>query len=150
MNKSGKVFWLFLSILFAVGAIVAGTVYDNNRKKSLEVQTVTKSSTDNPVENVKETKTDKNKKEESDTSNKTEESNANVQLTNEQLLAIDNAQSLINVIIIDGQVQSDFTLDDYRVAKAAVDALDNSSEKEKLNKQIIQIETALTNMGIAY
>lgn len=150
MNKSKKILGLFLSVLFAVGAIIVGTVYDNNRKKSLEVQSVTKSSTDILVEKETKTKINKSKEEVSGDSNKIEESEINEELTNEQLVALDDAQALINVIIVDGQVQSNFTLDDYRAAKAAVEALDNSAEKEELNTQIIQIETALTNMGIAY
>lgn len=60
------------------------------------------------------------------------------------------AQEVINRIIINGQVQSDFTLDDYYAAKSAVDALPQGAEKDSLMKQIEQIQTALTNMGITY
>lgn len=60
------------------------------------------------------------------------------------------AQEAINRIIIEGQVQSDFTLDDYYTAKSAVDSLPQGDEKESLMNQIEQIQTALTNMGITY
>lgn len=60
------------------------------------------------------------------------------------------AQETINRIILGGQVQSDFTLDDYYAAKSAVDSLPQGSEKESLMSQIEQIQTALTNMGIVY
>ena len=54
------------------------------------------------------------------------------------------------MIIYDGQVQSDFTLDDYYNAKAAVDALPEGDEKNLLLTQITQIQEALTNMGVSY
>lgn len=35
MNKGNKLIWLFLSIIFAVGAIVFGSMYDNKKKDDL-------------------------------------------------------------------------------------------------------------------
>ncbi|MCM2138954.1 hypothetical protein [Vagococcus fluvialis] len=149
MNKSGKIFWLLLSILFAVGSITAGTIYDGKRKKNLEIQTVKTTSsikleeTNNIEEKDKTSKTEESK---SKTKNSEEDSN----LTEADSTAVTNAESLISVIIVDGQVGSNFTLDDYKAAKLAVDNLPSSSKKTELSGKITQIETALTNMGIAY
>ncbi|UDM80907.1 hypothetical protein [Vagococcus fluvialis] len=148
MNKSGKIFWLLLSILFAVGSITAGTIYDGKRKKNLEIQTVKTTSsikleeTNNDIEEKGKT----SKTEESKTKNSEEDSN----LTEADSTAVTNAENLISVIIVDGQVGSNFTLDDYKAAKLAVDNLPSSSKKTELSEKITQIETALTNMGIAY
>ncbi|WNF90291.1 hypothetical protein [Vagococcus fluvialis] len=149
MNKSGKIFWLLLSILFAVGSITAGTIYDGKRKKNLEIKTVKTTSsikleeTNNIEEKDKTSKTEESK---SKTKNSEEDSN----LTEADSTAVTNAESLISVIIVDGQVGSNFTLDDYKAAKLAVDNLPSSSKKTELSGKITQIETALTNMGIAY
>lgn len=150
MNKSGKIFWLLLSILFAVGSITAGTIYDGKRKKNLEIQTVKTTSSikleetnnDNDIEEKDKT----SKTEESKTKNSEEDSN----LTEADSTAVTNAENLISVIIVDGQVGSNFTLDDYKAAKLAVDNLPSSAKKTELSGKITQIETALTNMGIAY
>lgn len=150
MNKSGKIFWLLLSILFAVGSITAGTIYDGKRKKNLEIQTVKTTSsikleeTNNDIEEKDKT----SKTEESKTKTKNSEEDSN--LTETDSAAVANAESLISVIIIDGQVGSNFTLDDYKAAKLAVDNLPSSAKKTELSGKITQIETALTNMGIAY
>lgn len=150
MNKSGKIFWLLLSILFAVGSITAGTIYDGKRKKNLEIQTVKTTSsikleeTNNDIEEKDKT----SKTEESKTKTKNSEGDSN--LTEADSTAITNAENLISVIIVDGQVGSNFTLDDYKAAKLAVDNLPSSSKKTELSGKITQIETALTNMGIAY
>ncbi|MDR2276331.1 MAG: hypothetical protein LBE23_00635 [Vagococcus sp.] len=150
MNKSGKIFWLLLSILFAVGSITAGTIYDGKRKKNLEIQTVKTTSsikleeTNNDIEEKDKT----SKTEESKTKTKNSEEDSN--LTEADSTAITNAENLISVIIVDGQVGSNFTLDDYKAAKLAVDNLPSSSKKTELSGKITQIETALTNMGIAY
>lgn len=147
MNKSGKIFSLLLSILFAVGSITAGTIYDGKRKKKLEIQTVKTTSTNKLEEtNNIEEKDKTSKTEESKTKNYEEDSN----LTEADSTAVTNAESLISVIIVDGQVGSNFTLDDYKAAKLAVDNLPSSSKKTELSGKITQIETALTNMGIAY
>lgn len=149
MNKSGKIFWLLLSILFAVGSITAGTIYDGKRKKNLEIQTVKTTSsikveeTNNIEEKDKTSKTEESK---SKTKNSEEDSN----LTEADSTAVTNAENLISVIIVDGQVGSNFTLDDYKAAKLAVDNLPSSAKKTELSGKITQIETALTNMGIAY
>ncbi|MEQ7221091.1 hypothetical protein DFR54_1039 [Vagococcus fluvialis] len=150
MNKSGKIFWLLLSILFAVGSITAGTIYDGKRKKNLEIQTVKTTSsikleeTNNDIEEKGKT----SKTEESKTKTKNSEEDSN--LTEADSTAVTNAENLISVIIVDGQVGSNFTLDDYKSAKLAVDNLPSSSKKTELSEKITQIETALTNMGIAY
>ncbi|MFI3803845.1 hypothetical protein [Vagococcus fluvialis] len=150
MNKSGKIFWLLLSILFAVGSITAGTIYDGKRKKNLEIQTVKTTSsikleeTNNDIEEKGKT----SKTEESKTKTKNSEEDSN--LTEADSTAVTNAENLISVIIVDGQVGSNFTLDDYKAAKLAVDNLSSSSKKTELSEKITQIETALTNMGIAY
>lgn len=150
MNKSGKIFWLLLSILFAVGSITAGTIYDGKRKKNLEIQTVKTTSsikleeTSNDIEEKDKT----SKTEESKTKTKNSEEDSN--LTEADSTAVTNAENLISVIIVDGQVGSNFTLDDYKAAKLAVDNLPSSSKKTELSGKITQIETALTNMGIAY
>ncbi|MBO0443822.1 hypothetical protein [Vagococcus fluvialis] len=150
MNKSGKIFWLLLSILFAVGSITAGTIYDGKRKKNLEIQTVKTTSsikleeTNNDIEEKGKT----SKTEESKTKTKNSEEDSN--LTEADSTAVTNAENLISVIIVDGQVGSNFTLDDYKAAKLAVDNLPSSSKKTELSEKITQIETALTNMGIAY
>ncbi|MBO0436260.1 hypothetical protein [Vagococcus fluvialis] len=150
MNKSGKIFWLLLSILFAVGSITAGTIYDGKRKKNLEIQTVKTTSsikleeTNNDIEEKDKT----SKTEESKTKTKNSEEDSN--LTEADSTAVTNAENLISVIIVDGQVGSNFTLDDYKAAKLAVDNLPSSSKKTELSGKITQIETALTNMGIAY
>lgn len=150
MNKSGKIFWLLLSILFAVGSITAGTIYDGKRKKNLEIQTVKTTSsikleeTNNDIEEKGKT----SKTEESKTKTKNSEEDSN--LTEADSTAVTNAENLISVIIVDGQVGSNFTLDDYKAAKLAVDNLPSSSKKTELSGKITQIETALTNMGIAY
>lgn len=150
MNKSGKIFWLLLSILFAVGSITAGTIYDGKRKKNLEIQTVKTTSsikleeTNNDIEEKDKT----SKTEESKTKTKNSEEDSN--LTEADSTAVTNAENLISVIIVDGQVGSNFTLDDYKAAKLAVDNLPSSSKKTELSEKITQIETALTNMGIAY
>lgn len=150
MNKSGKIFWLLLSILFAVGSITAGTIYDGKRKKNLEIQTVKTTSsikleeTNNDIEEKDKT----SKTEESKTKTKNSEEVSN--LTEADSIAVTNAENLISVIIVDGQVGSNFTLDDYKAAKLAVDNLPSSSKKTELSGKITQIETALTNMGIAY
>ncbi len=149
MNKSGKIFWLLLSILFAVGSITAGTIYDGKRKKNLEIQTVkTTSSIKLEETNNIEEKDKTSKTEESKTKTKNSEEDSN--LTETDSAAVANAESLISVIIIDGQVGSNFTLDDYKAAKLAVDNLPSSAKKTELSGKITQIETALTNMGIAY
>lgn len=150
MNKSGKIFWLLLSILFAVGSITAGTIYDGKRKKNLEIQTVKTTSsikleeTNNDIEEKDKT----SKTEESKTKTKNSEEDSN--LTEADSTAVTNAENLISVIIVDGQVGSNFTLDDYKAAKLAVDNLPSSTKKTELSGKITQIETALTNMGIAY
>ncbi|MBO0420587.1 hypothetical protein [Vagococcus fluvialis] len=150
MNKSGKIFWLLLSILFAVGSITAGTIYDGKRKKNLEIQTVKTTSsikleeTSNDIEEKDKT----SKTEESKTKTKNSEEDSN--LTEADSTAVANAENLISVIIVDGQVGSNFTLDDYKAAKLAVDNLPSSAKKTELSGKITQIETALTNMGIAY
>ena len=150
MNKSGKIFWLLLSILFAEGSITAGTIYDGKRKKNLEIQTVKTTSsikleeTNNDIEEKGKT----SKTEESKTKTKNSEEDSN--LTEADSTAVTNAENLISVIIVDGQVGSNFTLDDYKAAKLAVDNLPSSSKKTELSEKITQIETALTNMGIAY
>lgn len=150
MNKSGKIFWLLLSILFAVGSITAGTIYDGKRKKNLEIQTVKTTSsikleeTNNDIEEKDKT----SKTEESKTKTKNSEEDSN--LTEADSTAVTNAENLISVIIVDGQVGSNFTLDDYKAAKLAVDNLPSSAKKTELSGKITQIETALTNMGIAY
>lgn len=150
MNKSGKIFWLLLSILFAVGSITAGTIYDGKRKKNLEIQTVKTTSsikleeTNNDIEEKDKT----SKTEESKTKTKNSEEDSN--LTEADFTAVTNAENLISVIIVDGQVGSNFTLDDYKAAKLAVDNLPSSAKKTELSGKITQIETALTNMGIAY
>lgn len=150
MNKSGKIFWLLLSILFAVGSITAGTIYDGKRKKNLEIQTVKTTSsikleeTNNDIE--EKDKTSKTEESKSKTKNSEEDSN----LTEADSTAVTNAENLISVIIVDGQVGSNFTLDDYKAAKLAVDNLPSSAKKTELSGKITQIETALTNMGIAY
>lgn len=150
MNKSGKIFWLLLSILFAVGSITAGTIYDGKRKKNLEIQTVKTTSsikleeTNNDIEEKDKT----SKTEESKTKTKNSEEDSN--LTETDSTAVTNAENLISVIIVDGQVGSNFTLDDYKAAKLAVDNLPSSAKKTELSGKITQIETALTNMGIAY
>ncbi|MGL4644577.1 MAG: hypothetical protein ACRCVH_09685 [Vagococcus fluvialis] len=150
MNKSGKIFWLLLSILFAVGSITAGTIYDGKRKKNLEIQTVKTTSsikleeTSNDIE--EKDKTSKTEESKSKTKNSEEDSN----LTEADSTAVTNAENLISVIIVDGQVGSNFTLDDYKAAKLAVDNLPSSAKKTELSGKITQIETALTNMGIAY
>ena len=152
MNKSGKIFWLLLSILFAVGSITAGTIYDGKRKKNLEIQTVKTVKTTSSIKleetnNIEEKdKTSKTEESKSKTKNSEEDSN----LTEADSTAVTNAESLISVIIVDGQVGSNFTLDDYKAAKLAVDNLPSSSKKTELSEKITQIETALTNMGIAY
>lgn len=152
MNKSGKIFWLLLSILFAVGSITAGTIYDGKRKKNLEIQTVKTVKTTSSIKleetnNIEEKdKTSKTEESKSKTKNSEEDSN----LTEAESTAVTNAESLISVIIVDGQVGSNFTLDDYKAAKLAVDNLPSSSKKTELSGKITQIETALTNMGIAY
>lgn len=153
MNKSGKIFWLLLSILFAVGSITAGTIYDGKRKKNLEIQTVKTVKTTSSIKleetnnNIEEKdKTSKTEESKSKTKNSEEDSN----LTEADSTAVTNAESLISVIIVDGQVGSNFTLDDYKAAKLAVDDLPSSSKKTELSGKITQIETALTNMGIAY
>jgi hypothetical protein len=149
MNKSGKIFWLLLSILFAVGSITAGTIYDGKRKKNLEIQTVkTTSSIKLEETNNIEEKDKTSKTEESKTKTKNSEEDSN--LTEADSTAVANAENLISVIIVDGQVGSNFTLDDYKAAKLAVDNLPSSSKKTELSGKITQIETALTNMGIAY
>ena len=150
MNKSGKIFWLLLSILFAVGSITAGTIYDGKRKKNLEIKTVKKTSSNKPEEtnNDIEEKGKTSKTEESKTKTKNSEEDSN--LTEADSTAVTNAENLISVIIVDGQVGSNFTLDDYKAAKLAVDNLPSSSKKTELSEKITQIETALTNMGIAY
>lgn len=150
MNKSGKIFWLLLSILFAVGSITAGTIYDGKRKKNLEIQTVKTTSsikleeTNNDIEEKDKT----SKTEESKTKTKNSEEDSN--LTEADSTAVTNAENLISVIIVDGQVGSNFTLDDYKAAKLAVENLPSSAKKTELSGKITQIETALTNMGIAY
>lgn len=150
MNKSGKFFWLLLSILFAVGSITAGTIYDGKRKKNLEIQTVKTTSsikleeTNNDIEEKDKT----SKTEESKTKTKNSEEDSN--LTEADSTAVTNAENLISVIIVDGQVGSNFTLDDYKAAKLAVENLPSSAKKTELSGKITQIETALTNMGIAY
>ncbi|MGL5684947.1 MAG: hypothetical protein ACRCXQ_04035 [Vagococcus fluvialis] len=152
MNKSGKIFWLLLSILFAVGSITAGTIYDGKRKKNLEIQTVKTVKTTSSIKleetnNIEEKdKTSKTEESKSKTKNSEEDSN----LTEADSTAVTNAESLISVIIVDGQVGSNFTLDDYKAAKLAVDNLPSSAKKTELSGKITQIETALTNMGIAY
>lgn len=150
MNKSGKIFWLLLSILFAVGSITAGTIYDGKRKKNLEIQTVKTTSSIKLEEanNDIEEKGKTSKTEESKTKTKNSEEDSN--LTEADSTAVTNAENLISVIIVDGQVGSNFTLDDYKAAKLAVDNLPSSSKKTELSEKITQIETALTNMGIAY
>lgn len=150
MNKSGKIFWLLLSILFAVGSITAGTIYDGKRKKNLEIQTVKTTSSIKLEEtnNYIEEKDNTSKTEESKTKTKNSEEDSN--LTETDSAAVANAENLISVIIVDGQVGSNFTLDDYKAAKLAVDNLPSSSKKTELSGKITQIETALTNMGIAY
>lgn len=151
MRKSGKVFWLLVSIVFAVSAIAVGSMYDSRRKKDLELTT---EKVTQPVtkESKKETKNNK-------TVTNTTESSAVETESTDSIEKIDDsestgselaAQELINVIIMQGQVQSDFTLDDYYAAKTAVDQLPESPKKQELLGQIQQIQTALTNMGISY
>ena len=147
MNKSGKIFWLLLSILFAVGSITAGTIYDGKRKKNLEIQTVKASSSIK----LEETNNIEEKDKTSETKeSKTRTSEEESDLTESDLVEVANAENLISVIIVDGQVGSNFTLDDYKAAKLAVDNLPSSAKKTELSGKITQIETALTNMGIAY
>lgn len=152
MSKSSKAFWVFLSVVFAVGAIVVGNMYDTKRKDNLRiaseesVATPTKKEAGKNSDKTKTSETKKEKKKETTESTADSVNNSNVDQTEQEAVA----QQLINVIIINGQVQSDFTLDDYHAAKNAVDALAASSEKDALSAQITQIETALTNMGISY
>ena len=100
MNKSGKIFWLLLSILFAVGSITAGTIYDGKRKKNLEIQTVKTTSsikleeTNNDIEEKGKT----SKTEESKTKTKNSEEDSN--LTEADSTAVTNAENLISVIIV--------------------------------------------------
>ncbi|MBO0477230.1 hypothetical protein DOK76_09105 [Vagococcus sp. DIV0080] len=151
MSKSGKFFWLMMSVIFAVGAVVAGTMYDSKRKKQLDVTVVTptyssEKGTPKKTEKNESKNTEKKQTKQSEGTNQSSSQKETTDLTNAELAA----QGYIDVIIINGQVQSDFTLDDYHAAKNAVDALSESAKKTDLQGQIQQIETALTNMGIAY
>ena len=156
MNKSSKLFWLFVSVAFAVGSIVVGSLYESKRKKDLtagdRVETVASSNGKDEIKKPIKTKESKEETKSSTTQESTEASKENVDTSN---VVVESeaglyAQQLIGVIIYDGQVQSDFTLDDYYNAKAAVDALPEGDEKNLLLTQITQIQEALTNMGVSY
>ncbi len=71
------------------------------------------------------------------------------QKTNEQN-ETSRIQEMINQIIVDGVVQTDFTLEQYYEVKQAVDELPASPSKVELTEKIAQIQTALTNMGVVY
>lgn len=60
------------------------------------------------------------------------------------------AQALIDEIIVDGNVRSDFTMAQYENANAAVKALPEGAEKTELMQEIKKIQEAMTNMGISY
>lgn len=151
MSKGSKVFWVFLSIVFAAASIVVGSLYDAKRKNNLSTsieQKVTSTS-----------KTKQSKKETSNPSEETKDSVSQTEESTQESVETDNidqteqgtvAQQFIDVIIVDGQVRSDFTLDDYYAAETAVNALSEGSEKTALLAKIEQIQTALTNMGVSY
>ena len=141
MNNSGRVIGLIVSILFAVGAVVFGGIYDSKRASELNLVTPTKVSVSETKDQVADTK------QTSSTLPKEEEGSNEVENITE---AEKKAQELIDLIIIEGQVQQNFTLDDYKRAKEAVDALPETVSKTAFIEQIEQIETALTNMGIAF
>lgn len=236
MNKGNKLIWLFLSIVFAVGAIVVGSMYDNKKKEDLvkEVSVgensdeltlsslyfdknkvfLAKGTTEQKINIMsKKAKSDEDKKMVKDLKQRVEIQTRFNDLFEEPVLVgnkfkekvpmkkdndkedVDNlvsdasslnkkenpfyegvltylstansseedktthiektgdaqkAQELINMIIVDGAVQSDFTLEQYYAAKQEVDGLPEGSEKTELMQQITQIQTALTNMGITY
>lgn len=62
----------------------------------------------------------------------------------------EHAQALIDEIIVNGAVQSDFTMAQYENANAAVQGLPEGAEKAALMQEIKKIQEAMTNMGISY
>lgn len=148
MGKNGKVFWVILSILFAVGSIVAGSLYDTKRRNNLSSSIQENVSTVSKTADTEKEEKKSNQISNSQSEDSTEESSDSS--PKNQTGQVETAQGLIDIIIADGQVKSDFTLDDYYAAKNAVDNLASSSEKTALLDKITQIETALTNMGISY
>ncbi|MDT2834377.1 hypothetical protein P7H70_09920 [Vagococcus carniphilus] len=236
MNKGNKLIWLFLSIAFAVGAIVVGSMYDNKKKEDLVKEVgveegskemtlsslyfdkskvfLAKGTTEQKINIMeKSAKNDEDKKMVKDLKQRIEVQTRFNDLFEEPVLVgnkfkekvsmkndnkkedIDNlvsdasslnkkedpfyegvltylataggsdgketthteksgnaqkAQEIINMIIVDGAVQSDFTLEQYYAAKQEVDGLPEGAEKTELMQQITQIQTALTNMGITY
>lgn len=78
-----------------------------------------------------------------------EVSGGTVQNTNQSADAA-NARRLIEVIVKDGKIHSDFTMEQYEQARNAVKSLPDGSEKEELMKDIRIIQSALKNMGVSY
>ncbi len=143
MNKSGRVLGLMVSVLFAVSAVVIGALYDSNRANQLEL------TSNSSANNVKDKDTDKVTTIDS-SSKTTKTSETTKDSVGGKTAEEKTAEELISRILVQGQVQSDFTLDDYKAAKEAVTNLPSTPTKTDLEEQIRQIETALTNMGIAY
>ena len=143
MNKSGRVLGLMVSVLFAVSAVVIGALYDSNRANQLEL------TSNSSAKNVKDKDTGKDTIIDS-SSKTTKTSETTKDSVGGKTAEEKTAEELISRILVQGQVQSDFTLDDYKAAKEAVTNLPSTPIKTDLEEQIRQIETALTNMGIAY
>lgn len=240
MNKGNKLIWLLLSIVFAVGAIVFGSMYDNKKKDDLVKEVgvsdtktgkmtlsslyfdkskiyLAKGTTKQQISSMEKTaKSKEDKAMVEDLNHKVDVQTRLNQLFEEPVLvgnkfkedvplnkdsskeeldslvsdvselnkkenpfyesvltylsnangksssgsgsssasgkagSAEKAQEFIDEIIVDGAVRSDFTLEQYHNAKNAVDSLPAGSDKTDLMKQIEQIETALTNMGISY
>lgn len=79
-----------------------------------------------------------------------EGTNTEFNLNPESTGTVEQAQSAVSNIIVDGQVQGDFTMEQYNIARDAIKSLPEGSEKDALLLDLAQIQAALTNMGIPY
>ena len=116
MNKSGRVLGLMVSVLFAVSAVVIGALYDSNRANQLEL------TSNSSAKNVKDKDTGKDITIDS-SSKTTKTSETTKDSAGGKTAEEKTAEELISRILVQGQVQSDFTLDDYKQKKKAIPIL---------------------------
>lgn len=59
-------------------------------------------------------------------------------------------QEWLNMIMSEGIVVNDFTLEQYDQIRSAVEALPRGSEKESLSQELIKLQESLDLMGVSY
>ncbi|MGX7014774.1 hypothetical protein [Vagococcus silagei] len=143
-----NIVFFIVALVFSSTTVIAGNMYHHKIQNTYAKENLqpVELKTLNSSQQTKVEATESKKQETSQTSTvKKEKAVSNVSKEKQ-----DEIQKKLDLIIIEGTVTSDFTLDQYKEVKNQVDNLAEGAVKTSFLKDIELIETAMTNMGINY